>query len=487
MIRWPLDKIRRAVDGRWAIKPAAPDRPIAGLSTDTRTLASGQLFVALRGEFFDGHAFISQAGAHGAPAVLIDSPDALVEPARLALQHHGCGVITVASTDDALLELGAAYRRTLTRTRVVAVTGSAGKTTAVRFIDAALGLSLHGSASIKSFNNAIGVPLTILAADEQSDYLVCEIGMNAPGEIAELAAITAPDIAVITSIGRAHIGELGSIEAIAREKASLLPDLTPGGLAVVPVGGEMGGEYLEPYLGPVPQLVRFGAAETADIRIQRAHHTDRGTLAVEFAGGPNVELPLIGRHNAANAAAAVAVARAFNLDPSVIARGLARTHAPEMRFEPETIAGATIYNDAYNASPESVRAAIDTFAEVGAPAQRRVIVLGDMLELGVHAEPTHREIAAAIAKTNPPDVVIAIGLMAPAVVDELLERGYTGESAIYSELTPEIATRLAARLEPGDAVLVKGSRRLGLERLVTAARTRAGVATQPSTRVEAAG
>lgn len=453
------ESLRSRTGGSFVVRPATVVRA-EGVSIDTRALAPGQVFVALRGERADGHEFLAQAAAAGASC-------AIIEAGRLSREQcpRTLAVIEVPSTRAALLTLASAYRRTLRSTRVIAVTGSNGKTTAVRLIDAVLSRTLRGAASRKSFNNELGVPLTLLNTPPASQYLVCEIGMNAPGEIRRLAAVAAPDVAVVTSIGRAHIGRLGSVEAIAREKMSLLAELAPGGMAVVtdsPLAEDAG--WTEDIA-----VVRFGLGDGADLRVSAVEADATGVSFVINDRRP-FRVPLLGAHNALNAAAAIAVAGRFGLDDATIAAGLARAKGPEMRLDRVTIGDILVINDAYNANPDSVLAAVRGFASMAPDATRRVLVLGEMLELDDLSAPLHREVGDAVAalidRGQGPHEVVLVGRGAWQAADPI--RARLGVDRV--RLEPEIGDgrSVAEAVRPGDAVLLKGSRGVALERAVDA-------------------
>ncbi len=375
--------------------------------------------------------------------------------------------VSVMLVDDAVRALGKlakAYRRTLTGTKVIGITGTAGKTTTKRLIDAVLSEAMNGSAAPKSFNNHIGVPLTILGADPHDKYLIVEIGSNAPGEIAALAAITEPDIAVITMIGRGHLEKLGSIEDVAQEKAALFQALREGGLVIAHADSLS----LRPFIKPLPKCITFGEAPEADLRL-----TDRGRDGAawwfEMNGRMRFTTGLPGRHNAINALAAIAVARRFSLADDVIGRGLARVAPEAMRLEPQSVGGIDLYNDAYNANPESVIAALETFAELTAEAGRRFIVLGDMLELGDEAIELHREIGRFVAELDERcriDRVFTVGELAGEIA-EVLGQTWSADRLLSVESVEALTAHGALQgLRRGDAVLIKGSRGMALERLI---------------------
>lgn len=473
---WSVDWLVSASGGRLVRKPHGADpreNSVAGVSIDSRSVERGEAFVALRGERFDGHAFLGEAVARGASCVIVERES--------AADHvpDSVPVIRVHDGRDALARMAAAHRGLLKGTRVVAVTGSNGKTTTVRFIDAALRTALKGSASAKSFNNDVGVPLTILRAKPGDAYLVCEVGMNAPGEIAPLARLVEPDVGVITGVGRAHIEALGSIEAIGREKGSLLEFLRPGGWALINAACE---SLLGQVVATVPNLLRVGTTPNADLLVRGAAHTHRGeqvrlAFTVEQGDAERAfEVATPGAHNAVNAALAVAVGRLLGVSDDDIARGLAGALPPDMRMQRWTIHGVEVFNDAYNASPESTAAAVRTFCELTEGAARRVVVFGDMLELGDHGPDAHREIGDLLAEAGegrfgaPVDHVVCVGHHALFTAERLLREWDDDRISMFSDANGPHAGAIARLLKQGDAVLLKGSRRTALERVEQALR-----------------
>jgi len=274
-----------------------------------------------------------------------------------------------------------------------------------------------------------------------------------------------PDIGVLTSIGRAHIENLGSKEAIAREKATLFAYLRSGGVAIATADAPELGELLK----PVANVITFGVSDHADLRLTRVESIEGGRgIRFEVNARTEYELPLAGRHNALNAIGAVAVGRRLGLDEDAIRAGLLGARSADMRLQMAEVRGVRVVNDAYNASPESVRAAIEAFGPMAAGAERRVMVLGDMLELGEHAERAHLEIADLLLSGEVPDVLITVGEHALLIADRVSQKDSSVEVAMYSRLDAGSARSIAGRLRPGDAVLLKGSRRMALERIVEA-------------------
>jgi UDP-N-acetylmuramoyl-tripeptide--D-alanyl-D-alanine ligase len=475
---WTLENIKKILGGTWLARPeAAGHAPVAldGLSTDTRSIKPGQVFLALKGDNTDGHKYLVQAAGAAAGLLIIDQPEAM--PIGL---EKPVAVLQVAATGPALLKLAAAYRKTLETTRVIAVGGSNGKTTTVKLISQILSRTLRGTVSAKSFNNAVGVPLTILSAKKSDQYLVCEVGTNAPGEIAVLAPVVEPDIAVITSIGREHLEGLGSVQGVLQEETSLLTGLRPNGLAVLcadapgliesakPLVGAMGGPGQ-----PGRSIITFGNATTADLRLTACEQRFEG-LRFCLNERSWYELPLLGLHNASNAAAAIAVARRLGVDNAEIEAALSGAKGPEMRLERSVVNGVSFVNDAYNANPESVLAAIKTFAEVasGGGFKRSVLILGDMLELGDAAPALHAEVGAAAAAVKP-DLVVLVGRFSASTNEGLASGGWTGTTEMLPSLERGGDAYAAGLLRSGDLVLLKGSRRMGLERVIKAAEGRA--------------
>ncbi|MBM4108338.1 MAG: UDP-N-acetylmuramoyl-tripeptide--D-alanyl-D-alanine ligase [Phycisphaerae bacterium] len=473
MSHWTLDAIKAVIGGTWLARPESPPGPVHGACVDSRACGPGQVFFALRGERADGHSFLPDAAAAGAALAVVTSPEALPEGWRARI-----GPMAVLHTPDsgaALLRLAAAHRRRLDSTRVIAVGGSNGKTTTVRLLSAVLGSTLRGSASIKSFNNAVGVPLTILGANRSHQYLVCEVGTNAPGEIAPLAQVIAPDLAVITSVGREHLEGLATLAGVAAEEASLLGGLVPGGLAVLPAGVEALAGPARKRLAQVAgaTAVTFGFGEDADLRVTDcAHERREGGVCLRFRVNARewYDVPLAGRHNALNATAALAVARRLGVAPDAAREGLRRVEPAELRMQvarvPVLGGRVEVFNDAYNANPESMLAALETFAELAGGSTRRVAILGDMLELGDAAPDLHREIGEAIAAGDRADLVVTVGPLA-GFIAERLSRSWPAERIVPIE-DPAHAPSAARLLRAGDAVLLKGSRRMALERVAAA-------------------
>ena len=435
---------------------ALPPRTVARVGTDTRRVEAGDLFVALRGERFDAHDFLDQA-KHAAAAIVERVPaDA---PPDLPL-------IVVPDARRALGDLARHHRRSLTNTTVIAVAGSNGKTGTKRLIHAALSGTLRGTASPASFNNDVGVPLTLLPVDPADDYVVVECGTNAPGEIAYLSGVCRPDVAVITSIGEEHLEGLGDLDGVRRENAAITAGMDAGG--VLFINGDDAGlrDACGDFAG---KILTFGSDPTNDLPVSGVA-CDAGGTRFTLAGRP-WRVPLLGRHNAANAAAATAVARHLGVSDDAIAAGLAIVEPPPMRMQVRQVGGITVVNDAYNANPASMAAALATLCDLRPEAAaaaadptrsaaaaaastdgRSVAVLGDMLELGDRAEHYHREVGGHLEDVG---LLARVGPLAAGIDAACETLTYPDAAAAAADLP--------RHLRPGDVVLLKASRGVRLE------------------------
>lgn len=465
---WEAETLRAVTGGRWVVPPAA-GVAIHGASIDSRSCKPGHVFFALRGERTDGHLYVEAAAAAGAALAVVDRPGTLPEGTLSNIEGR-CGVLAVEDVAGALLALGAACRRSMAGTTVVSVGGSNGKTTTTRLIESVLSTTLRGTASPKSFNNAIGVPLTLLNARPGDRFVVCEVGTNAPGEIATLARVVRPDVAVLTSIGREHLEGLGDLAGVAREETAVLGSLSAGGVAVV--NGD------SPHLAAMGQalvalcgaaMITYGESASATVRMDRVTTNDTG-VSVRLSGfAAELRVPLLGRHNAWNAAAAAIVGRRLGVPDDAIVQGMAAAKGPDWRMQRVEVAvpggRAVIVNDAYNANPESMRAALETFADLtrsSGRGGRRVVVLGDMLELGPTSADLHDEVVGELARCEP-DVAVFVG---PGMVRAGKARGGWERAEWLPQSDRDAMGRIAGLVRAGDTVLLKGSRGMGLERVV---------------------
>jgi UDP-N-acetylmuramoyl-tripeptide--D-alanyl-D-alanine ligase len=427
-----------------------------GVAIDTRGLAPGDLFVALRGEHRDGHAFVPEALARGAGGAMV---------AR-ATGPQGAPLLVVGDTLAGLTALGAAGRARFAG-RLVAVTGSVGKTTTKEMLRTILAAQAPTHAAAASHNNHWGVPLTLARLPRGAAFCVAELGMNHAGEIAPLARLALPHVAVITTVAAAHIGALGSLEAIADEKAAILDGLEPGGIAVLPADSTLIGRLkAAARAAGVARVVTFGADPAADARLLTAEPDGAGTRLQALVGGETVALHLSapGRHMALNALAALAAAAALGVPTAAAAAALAGFFPVAGRGVQQALSvpggTALLLDESYNANGASMRAALAVLA-AQKPA-RRVAVLGDMLELGAHGPAEHAALAPDVAAAA--DVVFACGPLmrhlCAALPAKLPARHAADAAALAALVSPAI--------RPGDAVLVKGSLGSNMKLIVAA-------------------
>ena len=454
---WNVEDLLNATGGTMAEKFAA-----TGVSIDTRTLKAGDLFIALVGDSGDGHDHVAAALAKGAAGALVHRS---VSRAR--------NLLLVDDTMAALNRLGA-FARARFPGRVAAITGSVGKTTTKEMLRTILAPQGKTHAAVASYNNHWGVPLTLARLPPDAVYCVVEIGMNHRGEIEPLARLARPHVGVITTIAAVHIGYLGSLEAIADEKASLLRALEPDGVAVLPADLPLLARLAA---ASVSRIVRFGTAENADARLIAALPDAEGTeLRVSVAGRDlRFRLPVAGLHMAMNAVAALAAAASLGADPVAGAAALQAFSAITGRGARATIAlrdgEALLLDESYNASAASVRAALAVLKLQ--PATRRIAVLGDMLELGDHAPAEHTGLAEAVCVSA--DLVFACGPMMRSLFAALPP----GLRGAHTENSSDLAPMVAAALSPGDVVLVKGSLGSRMRIIVAALHEKNRVAGEP--------
>jgi UDP-N-acetylmuramoyl-tripeptide--D-alanyl-D-alanine ligase len=433
---------------------------------DSRALSPGELFVGLRGERCDGGDYAAQALVAGAWGVLVTPEHArAVVEATAGIERAGRVGAVLAHGDPlaALHALARAWRREL-RVRgamVVAITGSTGKTSTKDILAALLGSRMRVAASPENFNTEIGLPLALLGAPAETELLVLELAMRGRGQIAQLTAIAEPDVGVIVNVGPAHLELLGSLEAIASAKAELIAGLAPGASAVVPAGEPLLAGHLREDL----RTITFG--EGGDVRLAdpapRAARLDADGPVVIVHGGEEIELrpSFTQAYNLRNLLAAVAAARALGYTP----RGRLDVRFSAMRGQRERLPGGVVLvADCYNANPMSMRAAIDDLAETA--SARGVAVLGDMLELGPQAPRLHREIGEH-AGARGVELLVTVGPLAAE-----MRAGFAGES--YATPDAQAAGELVrGLLRADDTVLVKGSRGVGLERVLEYLRSEA--------------
>ena len=423
-----------------------------GITTDSRKITAGVLFVALKGERFNGEDFAADALKKGAAAVLVSKTFA---------QDVDGVVIKVDDTLTAYRQIAGSWRNRFD-IPVVAITGSNGKTTTKDLTAAALtqlGQVLKTSAN---FNNEVGVPLTLLQLNANHKAAVVEIGMRGLGQIAELAKFVRPTIGIVTNVNETHIELLGSIENIARAKGELV-DAIPAGGTVILNADDPHVAAMKNSVADGVKVITYGLESPADVT---AKNFLIGSISTEFvlthAGIEyDFEIPMLGRHNISNALAAVAAGLSLGLTIDEIQRGISTLTTTKMRFEVIRRDGLTIVNDAYNASPASMRVALRTTAEIY--DGRKIAVLGDMLELGAVSEKLHREVGAELVKNNF-DTLIALGELGKFIADGARDAGLTNVYFVGSH--EEAAQKILELVEEGDTILFKASHAMHMEKII---------------------
>ena len=439
-----LQNFARACGGRLQ----GADRDFRAVSSDSRTLAAGDLFIALRGPRFNGNEFVGAAFSAGAAGALVDSP----QPLELAQ-------IVVADTQEALTRAGHAWRAALTLP-VVGIAGSNGKTTAKEMTAAILSQAGSCLATRGNLNNHIGVPLTLLRLEASHRFAVIEMGANRAGEVAELLKVACPTVGLITNAGAEHLEGFGSLEGVARAEGEMVAGLFPSATAVLNADDD----FVSLWRGMTPaRVVTFGIAKAADFRASELRTTlgvdgflTRFNLSSPLGRAP-IELHLGGRHNVANALGAAAAAAAAGASLEHIVAGLAAVRPVPGRLQLKQAAcGAWIIDDSYNANPSSVRAGIEVLASIEG---RRWLVLGDMAELGEFAEEAHSQIGA-FARERGIERLLATGSLAALAVERF------GTGGQWFPDTEALAGELLRSLSSDVRLLVKGSRVNRLERVV---------------------
>ncbi|MBK9384752.1 MAG: UDP-N-acetylmuramoyl-tripeptide--D-alanyl-D-alanine ligase [Planctomycetes bacterium] len=447
-IRW----VAEAVQGELLCPPRGGERrALKHVRTDSREVEDSDLFVALRGDRFDGHDYVAESFRRGAGAVLVErspSPDAIDAGTSGAF-------IRVKDTARALRDLGAAWRRAMPAT-VIGITGSCGKTSTKNILRHVLEGGLSTTASDRSFNNDIGVPLTLLKIEPSTQAAVVEIGTNGPGEIERLTRLAAPTIGVVTNVFETHLEGLGSLDGVANEKANLLRLLPKDGLAVLnrdcPRSAWLRSQT-------ETRVVTVGLSDGADYRAEEVSFSALGT-SFRFRGHA-ITIPLTGTHFVHNVLFAMAVAEHLGLELEAVAERLREIPITPRRMERKSFGSLEVIDDSYNASPASVRAALRAVKGLNG-GRRSVIVLGDMLELGEQSAALHESLGAEVAAEGF-DLVVTVGAHSRAIERAVVARG---GAARHFEAVPELLANLGALVQPRDRVLVKGSNALGLDRVV---------------------
>jgi UDP-N-acetylmuramoyl-tripeptide--D-alanyl-D-alanine ligase len=446
-----LEEVLATTSGR-VLQGAGPAQ-FSRVGTDSRSVVAGELFIALSGEHFDGHQFVAQALQNGALGAVISQPISFKIP-------HDKLLIQVGDTLQALQRLSA-YHRSQFNIPLIAITGTAGKTTTKNLIAEVLKTKFNLLVTPGNMNNEFGVPLNLLSITPEHQAVVIELGMNHPGEVALLTSLAAPNIGVATNVGAGHIGFFGSVEEIAREKSALFSALPEEGCAIL--------NYDDPRVrnfATQAHRVTYGLDWSAQIHPEKV--TDKGLFGIEFIlGGTAFHLPLPGIFNLYNALAALAVGYSLGFSWSQMAPALAQAQSEPQRNDINNICGVTVVNSAYNANPLSMESAIEWFCTLPTRGHR-LLLLGDMLELGEKAEGAHRELGELVAKKWQEGKIFAlvtVGDLGMLIAQSAWQAGMSRDLAIH-EGREQAAKTLAQLLTAGDLLLVKASRRVRLEELI---------------------
>ena len=433
----------------------------AGVSTDTRTLEAGELFIALKGPNFDGAEFLAQAMEKKAAGLVVEKGADVPE-------GDAAFVIEVVDTLRALGDLARTHRSRF-ELPVAGVTGSNGKTTTKEMIAALLSKIGETCKSRGNLNNLVGLPQQVLRLCEEHASAVFEMGMSEAGEIRRLAEIARPRIAVITNVGPAHIGGLGSVEAVRDAKGEILETVSPDGVAVLSNEDEHSRVLAERCEAMGGRVIRFGFSPQSDFWADEIHVTAENTrFALHCPEGESeIRIEALGRHNVLNALAAAACASALGVGLDEMADGLSRVVLPEMRFQAREIpgrGGVHLLDDSYNANPESVAQALETASALSGDG-RLISVLGDMAELGPIAEIAHREVGRKVVACGV-DLFVGVGPLMRLASDEARRAGMDSARILNFEAPEQAGSSLSDRLLSGDWVLVKGSRSMMMERVI---------------------
>ena len=446
-----LDEVVKAVCG--CIVSADRNAKVKGISTDSRNIQKDDWFFALKGERFDGHQFVMQAMDAGAVGAVISSE------IKLDLGCENFPTIRVKDTVTALGDLARYYRQKLDA-KIVGITGSNGKTTTKEMTHHLLSRFGPTVKSQKSFNNFIGVPVTIFEIENRHRYGVLEMGTNAPGEIRRLSEISAPDVAVIVNISKTHLEGLGSIEGVALAKGEILENLRKDGVFVYNIDNPWCVKVVNGFKG---RAVSFGFSPRAHIRCTDVKKKDKGYVLV-INGCFEIYIPIPGYHNINNCLASFAICHALGHNIYDLNDAFSFFKLPQMRIEQQRIGNITLINDAYNANPESVRAALEYLNEIDATG-RKVFICGDMLELGNESFQLHREIGETVAHLNI-DLLWTVGEHASEIAKTAKLSGMSEKRVVSFKNVADIKVSEIDELRENDMVLIKGSRGMHMENII---------------------
>lgn len=442
-------RIAKTCGGRVVRSGAPADRVV----TNSSEVGPGAMFVAMVGAARDGHEFVADAFRRGATGVLVSKPVGRTEV------PEGCFAVRVDDTLLALQLLAAEHRRRH-RAAVVGVTGSCGKTSTKDMLGSVLGRVIPTVHSPKSYNNHVGVPLSLLQIEKSTRAAVIEIGTSAPGEIQALAQLAEPDVGIVTCVSEAHLKGLGSIDGVAKEKAGLLDGLRPGGVAILNFDDRKCRGMADSCASRVVSISVAGRADwyATDVRFHGI-----GT-SFKLQGDRPVTLPRLGTHNVYNALMVIAAATELGVDVDDVLLGLSEATPSKRRMECRRHGDVTLFDDTYNMNPDSSRAALSALAGLQ-QGGRKIVVFGEMAELGDRSSDLHRELGETVAISGV-DVLVTVGDRARGIAEGAIAHGLSRRNVLTHDDVSSTLDALRETVRPGDIVLCKASRRVGLDRLV---------------------
>lgn len=457
-VRWDdirVEDVISPLKGRLA--DGNPGLPVTGVSTDSREILKGCMFLALKGDRFDGHDFVSKAIGQGASCVVVNNGFRIEAP-----PDTDAAVITVEDTLKALGDLASWWRHQFD-VKVAAITGSAGKTTTKEMTASILGLSSRTLKNKGNLNNLIGLPLTVLGMEEGVSRMVLEMGMNRPGEINRLTEIADPDVGLITNVGYAHLEGLGDIEGVARAKTELLERISPEGRVILNGDDDLLMRTAKRFKRDV---MTFGMRPGNDVRAEAVRNLGKDGVSFElrYKGlSGQIMVPLQGMHNLFNALAAAAIALSMEEPFDNIREGLKMYDGIKGRFKTVPLTDDIILvDDTYNSNPSSLKAALDSVREMAAGGKRVIVGLGEMLELGEETVPAHADAGRMVADIGA-SWFFAMGEHAGEMIRGAVKGGLASERVFEVGTNEDMTMRIWDILRPGDIILLKGSRRIGLD------------------------
>jgi len=457
MLSISLNELLKVTGGKLWNEAKGNQTVAKGVSIDSRTIKEGNLFVAIPGEKFDGHQFVLEAAKKGASLVIMSKEK--INPVEKK-ELNEIFVVLVEDTKKALREI-AAWHRNKFELPTVAVTGTNGKTTTKEMIAKVLSSKFKVLKSMKSYNNLVGVPLTLFELDRDIHALVLELGMSSPGEIGILTQTAKPNIGVITNIGPAHLESMESLEKIAQAKFELLEHMPLPHTAVLNADDEFLAKRIKALK---EKTISFGIENKADFKANELNIRDEGYMGFRVNGKLDINLKLLGEHNVYNALAAFAVGSLLGVDEFKIKESLQRYTPSELRMELVEIGNVKVINDSYNANPVSMEKAIKTLKQMKSPG-RKIALLGDMLELGEKAFDYHLKLGKSVAESEI-DLLLTVGKFSLAIGQGAKEYGMSPEKIWAFDNNEKASAYLFENLKAGDVVLIKGSRKMKLEEVV---------------------